>query len=131
MKIGMIGLGKLGLPVALAIESKGHEVVGFDINPAVADILTTRKMPYHEEGAQELLDKHNIKFSDDFTGCESVFISVQTPHDKEYEGITPLPGTRKDFDYKYLINAVKFANESVPKDALLVIISTCLPGTIE
>jgi UDP-N-acetyl-D-mannosaminuronate dehydrogenase len=32
MKIGFIGLGKLGLPVALAIESKGHQVIGTDIN---------------------------------------------------------------------------------------------------
>ena len=32
MKIGFIGLGKLGLPVALAVESKGHEVYGYDIN---------------------------------------------------------------------------------------------------
>lgn len=32
MKIGMIGAGKLGFPVALAIESKGHEVSVYDID---------------------------------------------------------------------------------------------------
>jgi hypothetical protein len=32
MKIGFIGLGKLGLPCALAIESRGHEVIGFDLS---------------------------------------------------------------------------------------------------
>jgi UDP-N-acetyl-D-mannosaminuronate dehydrogenase len=32
MNIGFLGLGKLGLPVALAIESKGHRVLGTDIN---------------------------------------------------------------------------------------------------
>ena len=32
MNIGFLGLGKLGLPVALAIESKGHKVFGHDIN---------------------------------------------------------------------------------------------------
>ena len=32
MKIGFLGLGKLGLPVALAVESKGHQVIGTDIN---------------------------------------------------------------------------------------------------
>ncbi len=37
MKIGLVGLGKLGLPVALAIESKGHEVKGFDISYKVKD----------------------------------------------------------------------------------------------
>lgn len=35
MKIGFIGLGKLGLPCALAIEGKGHKVIGYDINPKV------------------------------------------------------------------------------------------------
>lgn len=131
MKIGMIGLGKLGLSCALAIESKGHEVVGYDIRASVQDILDTKILPYQEEGAQELLEKSNIKNVDDFTGCEIVFIAVQTPHEKEYEGISPLPETRKDFDYTYLINAVKYANDHVPETALLVIISTVLPGTIE
>ena len=32
MKVGFLGLGKLGLPVALAIESKGHYVCGTDIS---------------------------------------------------------------------------------------------------
>ena len=32
MNIGFLGLGKLGLPVALAIEEKGHKVIGTDIN---------------------------------------------------------------------------------------------------
>ena len=36
--IGFIGLGKLGLPSALAIESKGHTVVGYDLNPNVKTI---------------------------------------------------------------------------------------------
>ncbi len=39
MKIGFIGLGKLGLPCALAIEQKGHKIYGYDINPAVKNIL--------------------------------------------------------------------------------------------
>ena len=38
MKVGFLGLGKLGLPVALAIESKGHEVCGTKI---ISEFLTT------------------------------------------------------------------------------------------
>ncbi|CAF1503686.1 unnamed protein product [Adineta ricciae] len=34
MKIGIIGLGKLGTPVALAISLKGHDVMGHDLDPA-------------------------------------------------------------------------------------------------
>ena len=33
MKIGFVGLGKLGLPVAITIAYKGHSVLGYDINP--------------------------------------------------------------------------------------------------
>lgn len=131
MKIGFIGLGKLGMCCALAIESKGHDVIGWDINPQVSDFLQTRKLPYQEEGADELLAKTKITLTKDFSGCDIVFIAVQTPHEKEYEGITPLPETRKDFNYSYLVEAVKFANDNVPTASLLVIISTCLPGTIE
>ena len=35
MKVGFVGLGKLGLPVALAVESKGHKVYGFDIKKEI------------------------------------------------------------------------------------------------
>ena len=62
MKIGFLGLGKLGLPCALAIESKGHQISGYDINNKVREIVTTRKLPYREEGAQKLLEKSKIGF---------------------------------------------------------------------
>ena len=39
MNVGFVGLGKLGLPCALAVESKGHKVYGYDINPNVKTIL--------------------------------------------------------------------------------------------
>ena len=61
MKIGFVGLGKLGLPVALTVESKGHEVVGYDISENVKNIIEA-KIPYKEIWAQEYLDKSNIKF---------------------------------------------------------------------
>ena len=42
MKIGFVGLGKLGLPVALTVESKGHEVVGYDISENVKNIIEAK-----------------------------------------------------------------------------------------
>ena len=60
MKIGFIGLGKLGLPVALAVESKGHEVYGYDINKKINLIIKNKKLPYKEKGANKLLEKANI-----------------------------------------------------------------------
>ena len=43
MKIGFVGLGKLGLPVALAVESKGHKVYGFDIKKEIYEQIKNRK----------------------------------------------------------------------------------------
>lgn len=61
-KIGFIGLGKLGLPCALAIEKKGHTVCGYDVNPEVPRILESRVLPYKEVNGPEYLANHNIKF---------------------------------------------------------------------
>ena len=54
MKIGMIGCGKLGLMVALTIESKGHEVVGYDIDPRIGEYLQKRKIPFEYKKQDEI-----------------------------------------------------------------------------
>ena len=43
MNIGFLGLGKLGLPVALAIESKGHKVYGYDISENTIQNIKKKK----------------------------------------------------------------------------------------
>ena len=64
MKIGFVGLGKLGLPVALAVEAKGHKVIGYDISKNVKNIIEAKKIPYKEIWAQDYLDKSQIKFEE-------------------------------------------------------------------
>jgi len=54
MRIGFVGLGKLGLPSILAIESKGHTVIGYDINPKVKEYLEKKEIPYIEKRADRL-----------------------------------------------------------------------------
>jgi UDP-glucose 6-dehydrogenase len=137
MNIGFIGLGKLGLPCALAIESKGHIVCGFDVDPNVKDIIDNKKIPYEEEGAQELLDKSNIKFQDMKSvvrDSKIIFVPIQTPHDPLYEGITRIPPTRVDFDYMALKRGMMDLSNEIDrqgKDKIVIIISTVLPGTTE
>ena len=136
MKIGFIGLGKLGLPCALAIEQRGHTVYGYDINPQVKNILDEKKLPYREEGAQELLDNHNIKWgtvSEVIFNSDIIFVPIQTPHHPKYEGSTRIPEERVDFDYTWLKSGMKLISDEVEKigtDKIVVIISTVLPGTI-
>lgn len=137
MDVGFIGLGKLGLPSALAIESKGHTVVGFDINSNVREYIINKKIPYRELGAPELLEKTNIEFlpmAEVLKRSEIIFVPVQTPHDPKYEGITALPSDTKDFDYTWLKNACKSISEELDKlgeDRIVIIISTAIPGAIE
>lgn len=132
MKVGMIGLGKLGLPVALAIESRGHEVKGYDTNPEVEGYLRSATIPYREEGLQPLLDSNHIEVLNSIAEvvewADIVFCAVHTPHDSRFEGSTRLPEDRKDFNYDYLKKAVADVS-AVDKETTLVVISTCLPGT--
>ena len=136
MKIGFVGLGKLGLPVALAVESKGHDVIGYDISENVKNIIEAKKIPYKEIWAQDYLDKSNIKFEsldNVVEHSEIIFVPIQTPHDPLYEGITRIPDKRVDFDYSYLKAGMKKLSDSIEKqkkDKVVIIISTVLPGTI-
>ena len=110
MKVGFVGLGTLGLPVALAVESKGHKVYGFDIKEEIYDQIKNRKIDYKEKHANELLKKTKIQIlelSKLIKNSDIIFVPIQTPHDKKYEGISDIPKTRKDFDYRYLKNGIK------------------------
>lgn len=134
MKIAMIACGKLGLLVALTIESRGHEVKGYDINPKIQDYLNERKIPFKEEHAEELLRKTKMEMvplKELVEWADIIFMAPQTPHEPRFEGVTRLPKDRADFDYSYLREAVKNVNEHLTKPKVVVVISTCLPGTIE
>ena len=136
MKIGFIGLGKLGLPVALAIESKKHQIYGYDIDNNVIESIREKKIPYKEKGIQKLLNKTKINIlpiKKILEKSELIFIAIQTPHEKKYEGITKIPNSRKDFNYTYIVNLIKKLSLEANKLKIkknIVIISTVLPGTI-
>ena len=113
MKIGFIGVGKLGMPCAEVIAQKGHSVTGYDI---------TEKYSNH------------IDIVDSIEACvynkDIVFVAVPTPHDPDYDGRSPTAHlTPKDFDYSTVIDCITEANRYMNKKQLLVLISTVLPGT--
>jgi UDPglucose 6-dehydrogenase len=113
MKIGFIGLGKLGMPCAVQMSNKGHSVCGYDIvnyNDSKIHIVSTIK---------ECVENNDI-----------VFIAVPTPHDPEYDGRAPTAHLQpKDFNYDIVKNVIVEANKYMNKNQLLVLISTVLPGT--
>ena len=87
----MIGLGKLGLPVAEVMAQK-YETHGYD----PADISSNKGVITHD------------RLADCVSGCDIIFIAVPTPHDSQYGGEGPtshLPP--KDFDYQILQTRLK------------------------
>ena len=134
MKIGFVGCGKLGLMVALTIESRGHEVKGYDVSPMPAEYLRTRSIPFKEENAAELLANTKMEMVPLAELCEwaeVLFLAPQTPHEERFEGATPLPEDRADFDYTYLRQCVSAVNANLSKPTICALISTVLPGTLE
>lgn len=125
-------MGKLGLPVALAIESKGHEVMGYDIRPEPYEYIENKHYPFREEGVPELLENTQIRMTKDIgtlaISNDIVFMPIQTPHQSHLEGDRPLPSERADFDYTYLKKALVDMSKY---DSTLAVISTCLPRTYE
>ncbi|HWP49028.1 MAG TPA: nucleotide sugar dehydrogenase [Candidatus Limnocylindrales bacterium] len=138
-KVGLVGLGKLGMPVALAMSMKGHDVMGYDIDTGK---MQKEQFPHREAGPngepsiEPLLRKSSLRFGslkEVVRHADIIFLAVQTPHDPRYEGVTRLPKERMDFDYSYLKNAMRslaMAIKENGKDKIVVIISTVLPGTI-
>jgi len=148
VRIGWLGLGRLGLPCALVLADRGHDVVGLDIADGVMDQLQFAdadplRLPYLEPGAEALLKKAiagEISFQaagglqDLVDRSDVLFIAVQTPHAPEYDGTVPVPAETRDFEYGYLVQAVREvarAADTLDRDLVLVIVSTVLPGTTD
>lgn len=147
MLVGMVGLGKLGYPCAAAMAHKGHRVMGFDVCKEVMNHETRAYMETGPDGKQEFNEwfqnspstMQRLSFNplDEIVqSAEVIFLSIQTPHEPEFEGITFTKGHYKDFNYGYLKNAVvqvrnTIQQNNVKKDIPIVVISTVLPGTID
>jgi UDPglucose 6-dehydrogenase len=113
MKIGFIGVGKLGMPCAEAIAKKGHNVNGYDVASRSSEYVNV--VP----SIQECVEDRDI-----------VFIAVPTPHDPAYDGRVPSAHlSPKDFNYDIVKQCLIEANRYMTKNQLLVLISTVLPGT--
>lgn len=113
MKIGFIGVGKLGMPCAEAMAEKGHDVLGYDVAKRNSDKITI------VETIKECVQNRDI-----------VFIAVPTPHDPSYDGRAPTAHLQpKDFEYDIVREVLIESNTYMNKNQLLVLISTVLPGT--
>ena len=113
MKVGFIGIGKLGKDAAEVMHEAGHDVLGYDTR-------TIHDCKFEMTWSIEDVCKHG----------EIIFIAVPTPHHPEYDGSQPTSHLEpKDFDYSIVKNVLEEINQYTTKEQLVVLISTVLPGT--
>jgi len=125
MKIAVIGLGKLGLPLALVFAKFGYEVVGLDISDERLEIINGL---YEEEAKEpqvtDYLQKYgkNLQLTSEYQSLKDVPLVII---------ITQSPSLSDgSFDSSYVEKAVKDVH-SINKDALIVISTTTNLGTID
>jgi UDP-N-acetyl-D-galactosamine dehydrogenase len=120
-KLAVIGLGYVGLPIALEFAKK-IRVVGFDINQARVDMMRNKKDPSNELASSDF-DNCDIHFTADLEDLEDVqfyIIAVPTPIDD-----ANLP------DLRPLLGASKTVAQVLKKDDYVVFESTVYPGCTE
>jgi len=122
MKIGIVGLGYVGLPLAVAFAEAGQEVVGLDADPGKVEALSEGRS-YIEDIPDAVLAplSERLRATVDYADlgdCEAVVICVPTP----------LTGSREP-DLSYLTGAGEALAEVLRADQLVVLESTTYPGT--
>jgi nucleotide sugar dehydrogenase len=121
--LAVVGLGYVGLPLALLAEEKGHEVLGFDIDAQKVRNLQNGVAAHLSENEQLLLGTTNCRFSDDERALENAgayLVCVPTPVDEAHEP-----------DLAPLIAASEIVGRHLSPGTLVVIESTVNPGVCE
>ena len=88
MKIGIIGIGKLGLCFGLNLQKAGHEVYGVDKNSEYIEKLKQGSFNSPEDYVNEYLTKYGFNYStniEDALSCDVIFVVVQTPSTNDFK----------------------------------------------
>ena len=85
MRIAVVALGKIGLPLAVQFASKGHEVIGVDVNPRTVELVNEGKEPFPGEAhlaekLAELVPAGRLRATTDYAeaipGVDAVVVVV-------------------------------------------------------
>ena len=114
MKVGVVGLGYVGLPLAVAFAEENHEVVGLDADPRKIDALA-EGTSYIEDVPSEKIAALRDRLSPtsryaDLSSCDAVIICVPTP----------LTNSREP-DLSYMIDAATSLGAVMQKGQLVVL----------
>src|SRR5687768_2785675 len=122
MKVGIIGLGYVGLPLAVAFAEAGSEVVGVDV-----DVRRVERLRRSESDVEDVPSERLRAVAGRFTasdeyralaGCEATVICVPTPL-----------ANHREPDLTYLVDAATQLSRVLHEGRLVVLESTTYPGT--
>jgi UDP-N-acetyl-D-mannosaminuronic acid dehydrogenase len=80
--VSVIGLGRVGLPLALCLADAGLEVIGIDRDPERLDAVRSGRMPFREPGTDELLARVGLELSSraaDAARADAIVLTLGTP----------------------------------------------------
>jgi UDP-N-acetyl-D-mannosaminuronic acid dehydrogenase len=125
--VSVIGLGRVGLPLALSFADRGLRVLGVDHDSAVLESIRAGRMPFIEAGTQELLDRVSatgrLELSEraaDAAQAQDIVITIGTPSFFHFES-----------DLRQVRAAVDDLLPLLRPGHALILRSTIAPGTTE
>jgi UDPglucose 6-dehydrogenase len=127
MKIGIIGLGFVGLSLAVVLGSKGYHIIGIDSDKTKISKIISGKSPFYEPGLEKVLENAiTKKFSvsseiSELKNCKLVFVAVGTPQLKN--------GKINLSMIKQVSKTIGKEMKYFKKNPIIIIKSTIIPGT--
>ncbi|WP_133968136.1 nucleotide sugar dehydrogenase [Eubacterium limosum] len=124
--LGVVGLGYVGLPLAVEKAKAGFKVLGFDIQKSKVNMVNAGHNYIGDvvnEDLKMIVKSGNLRATSDFSSvarCDCVCIAVPTPLDKHQEP-----------DISYVKSSTESIAPYVHSDMLIVLESTTYPGTTE
>lgn len=125
-RIGVIGLGYVGLPLAVEFAEAGYRVVGIDLDPRKVDGINAGASHVEDVASTAvapLVASRRLRAQAHYRGvgkCDAIFICVPTPLRKT-----------KDPDISYIVSSVEQIAREIRPGQLVVLESTTYPGTTE
>lgn len=117
----VIGLGRVGLPLALAFDDAGLKVHGIDVSEKTIKAISNKKMPFQEKGCQELLNKSKITISNGYnemiSKTNNIVICIGTPIFKN-----------REIDFSYLKSVLDSLIPCIQNGHNIILRSTVEPG---
>ena len=121
-KLSLVGLGYVGMPIAVAFAQKGVEVIGFDLNKNKIDLYNRGIDPTHEVG-DDAIRNSTVEFTADpekLREAKFHIVAVPTPVNLDH---TP--------DLAPVIGASELLGRNLTKGSIVVYESTVYPGVTE